>query len=190
VKLKVLRVLLRKKAEYERQAQAQSEVRSKVIESIEKPHNLHHVETKDTSNPHIEAVPLRKNVHSQVFEQIQKVEHSELKHVETKDKTVPVLDKNVHLKKDVRPSLFEEIKAVPLSEKKSLYEQNVESANKVSENFKNREGTDTANLSGLAPKLKQQYEKTVEEATKSDAKNKEGDTAGLSGLAQSKKKRI
>jgi len=181
-----------KKAEYERQAQAQSEARSKLFEGIEQqPHNLHHVETtevKDTSKPNIEPVPLRKNVHSQVFQQIQKVELSELHHVETNDKTAPVIDKKVHLKKDVRPSLFEEIKSAPLSEKKSLYEQTVSSSsNKVGEGFKNKEGSDTVDLSGVTKNKKLQYEKTVEESSKlaDGIKNKEGvDTNLLGGVAQ------
>jgi len=180
-----------KKAEYERQAQAQTEVRTKVFEGIEQPHKLHHVEesqTHDTSKPNIENVTIRKNVHSQVFQEIQKAEHSELKHVETQDKAGPVLDKNVHLKKDVRPQLFDEIKALPtLSEKKLIYEQTVSSANKLNDDFKNREGSDTNELSGLAKNKKMEYEKNVEESSKLP-KNKEGsDTTELSGITQRSK---
>jgi len=179
-----------KKAEYEQQAQAQFQAREKLFEGIQQEtHELHHVETNDTSVPHVEAVPIRKNNHSQVMEQIQKVELAELHHVDTVDKTNPVLDKNVHVKKDVRPKLFSEIKTAPqLSAKKSAYEQQVEASQKLDSTFKNREGTDTKDLTGVAKNKKLAYEQSVQNSTQlpDNVKGKEGtDVKALeSGLAQ------
>jgi hypothetical protein len=44
------------------------------------------------------------------MEHIQKVELKELKHVETVDKGVPKIEKNVHVKKSARPKVLNEIK--------------------------------------------------------------------------------
>jgi len=177
-----------KKAEYEKNAQEQVQVREKVFLGIvNEQHELHHVETHDTSSPRIDDnIKVRKNVHSQVFQQIQEVQEKELKHVDTVDKTKPVIDKNVHVKKNVHPLIFQEIKAGPeLSAKKSQYEKSVEESKKLDENFKNREGTDIAELTGVATNKKQLYEQQLEEAKKLEIKNKEGgDTADLSGVAK------
>jgi len=123
------------------------------------------------------------------MEQIQKVELAELHHVSTVDKAQPVIEKNVHVKKDVRPKLFDEIKTAPqLSVKKSAYEQQVAASHNLDSSYKNREGSDTAELTGLAKNKRAEYEQSVEKSTHlpDNAKGKEGSDAKSleSGITQ------
>jgi len=159
--------LAEKKAEYEQKVVAHQEVRNNVIEKIGEKRELKHVDDKDvhdTSAPVVEAVPVRKNVHSQVFTDIQKIEQKELKHVDTVDKSQPSIESGVKVKKSERPQLFDEIKThdpLALVSKKSAYERQVEASKVVDSSIHNREGQDTGELAGVQKKLKQQYESQV-----------------------------
>jgi len=52
---------------------------------------------------------------------------------------------------------------VLLKVKKKEYEKTVEESSKLPDGIKNKEGTDTVDLGGVAQRVKQQYEKEVEE---------------------------
>jgi len=156
-----------RKQEYENKVQEQTQTKDKVLDSIKTGKvELAHVETVDKSQPVIEAVPVRKNVHSKVMEEIQKVESKELKHVETVDKAKPTIDADAHVKQSSRPKLLKEVRG--LSEKLLKYEQNVTDSQKLSDEFRNREGGDVSELSrGISAQKKMLYEQTVEESKKS-----------------------
>jgi hypothetical protein len=183
-----------KKAEYEQQVEAQTQVREDVFKSIANNEHkeLHHVdEVHDTSKPHIEKeVQIKKNVHGQVFSAIQKVELKELKHVETADHSSPVIEKDVHVKKGARPALLNEIKTGPRDSKLDklldAYEWNVENSQKLDDSFRNREGADVVELAGVAQKTKSAYVQNVSESQKLDGinKNKEADIPDVTGLSQ------
>jgi len=186
-----------KKAEYEKQVENQNQVRTKVFEDIEKDHHkeLKHVEkVNDTSSPQIDKdIHIKKNAHGQVFTELQKAEPTALKHVETKDNSAPVIDKDAKVKKsDARPALLKEIKSAPLSSSKlsgllNAYEKNVEDSQKVGDTFKNREGQDVAELTGVAQRTKSAYAQNVDEANKLDGihRNKEADVpVEVSGLSK------
>jgi len=153
-----------RKAEYEKQAQARNEVKEKVIEGVKTEKvALTHVETVDKSQPVIESVPVRKNVHSKVMEQIQHVEANELKHVDTVDKAQPVIAKDAHVKASSRPKLMAEVRG--LSEKLLSYQQNVEESQKSLEPCFNKEGGDIHELSGITKRAKSAYEGVVVQDT-------------------------
>jgi len=158
-----------KKAEYEERAQAQFDKRDKVLSEIPAEHNLKHVENvHDTSNPQVEAIPLRKNNRKEVNKEIEDIEHRQLKHVDTVDKAQPDIVKGTKVKKDVlRPKLLGEIQEGPrLKDKKTAYVQQTEEAQKLDSTFHNREGSDLNSLSGVAKNKRAAYEESVQNAQK------------------------
>jgi len=162
--------------------QEQTDSKGKVLESIKTKGkgDLTHVDTVDKSKPVIEPVPVRKNVHGKVMEEIQKVEPKELKHVQTVDKAKPVIDEDAHVKQSPHPKLMNEVRK--LSERRLNYEASVADSQKVPDQFKNKEGSDLADLGLSASQKKKFYEENAVQKSSDSAKN--NDSAELAGVAR------
>jgi len=153
------------KQDQEKKAQEKIQLKEKVMDDIKTTKvELTHVDTVDKAQPVIESVPVRKNVHGQVMEEIQKAESKDLKHVDTVDKAKPVIDESAHVKQSVRPKMLEEVRS--LSQRVLLYQESIQGNQKIPEQFKAKEAGDVPQAAGISAQKKKMYEESLDVAQK------------------------